>query len=83
MDDHGALHVQVSRARTQTPTQIGDRDYILGLMLMGIDSIQSEGQERIARQMRHLVMTWYTDPGLRRGDLRSAASARREAQAAR
>lgn len=75
--------VQMPRSRSTLPPPIGDRDYILGLMLMGIDSIQSEGQERIARQLRHLVMTWYTDPGLRRSDLRSAASARREARAPR
>ena len=47
-----------------------DRDYILGLLLMGVDAIQREGQEAIARAMHHLIMTWYTQPGLRRGDLR-------------
>ena len=83
MEADVAAQVQVPRTRSTAPTPIGDRDYILGLMLMGIDSIQSEGQDRIARQLRHLVMTWYTDPGLRRSDLRSAASARREARAAR
>jgi hypothetical protein len=60
------------------PAAAGDRDYMLGLMLMGVDAIQREGQERIAREMRHLIMTWYTQPGLRRGDLRIAPDRRKE-----
>ncbi len=55
----------------------GDRDYMLGLMLMGVDAIHREGEERIAREMRHLIMTWYTQPGLRRGDLRLAPGRRK------
>lgn len=57
-----------------------DRDYMLGLMLMGADAIEREGQDRIAREIRHLIMTWYTHPGLRRGDGRIAPGPRRRLQ---
>jgi hypothetical protein len=54
-----------------------DRDYILGLLLMGVDAIAQEGQDAIAREMRHLIMAWYTHPGLRRGDSRVLPGRRR------
>jgi hypothetical protein len=57
-----------------------DRDYMLGLLLMGVDAIEKEGQDGIAREMRHLIMAWYTHPGLRRGELRLLPGRRKGAR---
>jgi hypothetical protein len=69
--------------RPDRPQQAWTRDHILGLFLLGVDAIEREGQGQIAAELRHLIRTLYTYPGLRRGDLRSGASARRGAKAAR
>jgi hypothetical protein len=64
------LHTLAGEGPMAAPAQpsAADRDYVLGLLLMGVDAIQVEGHDRIAKEMRHLVMTWYTQPGLRRGE---------------
>jgi hypothetical protein len=36
------------------------RDHVLGCLLLGVNQIEAEGQVRIAAEMRHLAMLWYT-----------------------
>jgi hypothetical protein len=36
------------------------RDHVLGCLLLGVNQIEAEGQVRIAAELRHLAMLWYT-----------------------
>lgn len=54
------------------------RDHVLGCLLLGVKQIEAEGHVRIAAEMRHLAMLWYTgarraSPARHRGDDADAA----------
>lgn len=36
------------------------RDHVLGCLLLGVKQIEAEGHVRIASELRHLAMLWYT-----------------------
>ncbi|WP_293855436.1 hypothetical protein [uncultured Alsobacter sp.] len=36
------------------------RDHVLGCLLLGVTQIEAEGKVRIASELRHLAMLWYT-----------------------
>lgn len=36
------------------------RDHVLGCLLLGVSLMEHEGQHRIASEIRHLAMMWYT-----------------------
>ena len=42
------------------PLPTWTRDHVLGCMLLGVKQIEAEGHVRMAAEMRHLAMLWYT-----------------------
>ncbi|MHB2167423.1 hypothetical protein [Alsobacter sp. R-9] len=58
------------------------RDHILGLVLLGVDAIEREGQPRVAAELRHLIMTWYTQGGLGRSQRPARTRRRRRSRIA-
>jgi hypothetical protein len=42
------------------PQPAWTRDHVLGCLLLGVKQIEAEGHVRMAAEMRHLAMLWYT-----------------------
>lgn len=60
------------------PQPAWTRDHVLGCLLLGVKQIEAEGHVRIAAEMRHLAMLWYTgarraSPARNRGEDGGAA----------
>lgn len=58
------------------PQPAWTRDHVLGCLLLGVKQIEAEGHVRMAAEMRHLAMLWYT------GARRASPARNREEDAA-